>query len=356
MMKRTARFIIASTIAYFAFSNAQKGNSKDKSKDSTNDDQITKLFNKFKSYYSKNYNKVEEKLRFENFKFNIVNHLPQVLEENDIINTKLNPFLDFTAQEFYDKFLKNDENKDFLSNLVVPIEEKQARYLEEDPGYPDSFNHVSEGNVGPVENESNNNCSLSWAFSLKGNIEGLYKLAYGPLYSLSAMQLAECTIIPGTNCSSGRYSGIGYYYNYGLQSTSTYDFMKNIRNQCYYNPNNVVVPGGSTVRNFLQIPTNELSLKRELYNRGPISVSFVGQWLAIYNGGIYDANTSPFGCGQGYYYGLLVGYGKEQINNETVDYWLIKTSLPTIGDNGYVKLRRGSNQCGISNAAITVEY
>ena len=43
---------------------------------------------------------------------------------------------------------------------------------------------------------------------------------------------------------------------------------------------------------------------------------------------------------------LVIGYGTEG----GVDYWLVKNSWgPDWGDNGKIKIKRGTNECGIGN-------
>merc|ERR1712066_1146436 len=52
---------------------------------------------------------------------------------------------------------------------------------------------------------------------------------------------------------------------------------------------------------------------------------------------------------------LVVGYGTEIIKNKPVDYWLVKNSYGTRwGDNGYLKIKRGTGHCGFGHQLNTV--
>ena len=58
---------------------------------------------------------------------------------------------------------------------------------------------------------------------------------------------------------------------------------------------------------------------------------------------IYSAST------QANHAVLAVGYGTE--NGQ--DYWLVKNSWgKNWGENGYIKIKRGSNMCGIENVSF----
>lgn len=47
---------------------------------------------------------------------------------------------------------------------------------------------------------------------------------------------------------------------------------------------------------------------------------------------------------------LLVGYGSEQTDFGSTPYWLAQNSWGVgWGQNGYVKILRGQNQCGVAN-------
>jgi C1A family cysteine protease len=78
--------------------------------------------------------------------------------------------------------------------------------------------------------------------------------------------------------------------------------------------------------------------------------------------GIYASDSSFGNYASGIYQGCsstnknhavtVVGYGTE----DDVDYWLVKNSWGTYwGDGGYIKMKRGSNECGIEDVCIYTE-
>ena len=79
-------------------------------------------------------------------------------------------------------------------------------------------------------------------------------------------------------------------------------------------------------------------------HNGPLSIAIEAdqQSFQFYSGGIY----SDVGCGTKLDHGVnLVGYGSE--NGK--DYWILRNSWGTTwGENGYMRILRGKNICGLS--------
>lgn len=77
--------------------------------------------------------------------------------------------------------------------------------------------------------------------------------------------------------------------------------------------------------------------------KGPVAVALDASYLASYASGIYtDTRCSADGLNHG---ALIVGYGTE----DDQDYWIIKNSWGSLwGEQGYFKLLRGTNECGIA--------
>ena len=118
------------------------------------------------------------------------------------------------------------------------------------------------------------------------------------------------------------------------------------------------VPGVGKVLNGVQIVTNESqsiedAMAAYVYYEGPIAVAV---WAATsewqhYSSGILECPTPNKQVDHGV---TIVGYGEE---NGT-KYWKVKNSwTPIWGEKGYLKLRRGTNECGVATqpVAVTVE-
>lgn len=64
-----------------------------------------------------------------------------------------------------------------------------------------------------------------------------------------------------------------------------------------------------------------------------------------YVSGVYDASKSECDPKNLNHLFLIVGYGTD---SSGTDYWLVKNSYGTSwGENGYMRIKRGSNVCGV---------
>ena len=100
------------------------------------------------------------------------------------------------------------------------------------------------------------------------------------------------------------------------------------------------------MKGYALVPDNEEALGSAVAAQGPISVTIGASeksfWL--YHHGIYNtSDCSRDGSSQDHCV-LLVGYGP--------GYWLVKNSWGTKwGDEGYIKIAKGENNCGIDMEA-----
>lgn len=93
----------------------------------------------------------------------------------------------------------------------------------------------------------------------------------------------------------------------------------------------------------------EQNLMKELMENGPVEVAFsVYDDFGDYAGGVYQHVTGGYLGGHAV---KLIGWG---VTDDGVKYWLIANSWnPTWGENGYFRILRGVNECGIEGSAAT---
>ncbi|ETN66649.1 hypothetical protein AND_001561 [Anopheles darlingi] len=92
------------------------------------------------------------------------------------------------------------------------------------------------------------------------------------------------------------------------------------------------------------LPKNEEALAYALWKVGPLPVSLnaAPKSFQLYSTGIYDDEAACDNSKVNHAM-LLIGYTKE--------YWILKNWWGSWGEEGYMKLARGKNLCGISNYA-----
>jgi len=89
-------------------------------------------------------------------------------------------------------------------------------------------------------------------------------------------------------------------------------------------------------------PKNEIALAMQVEQQPVSAMISIGPWFQSYSGGVVNPDCST---DTQYQNVLVVGY--------TPTYWIIKNSYGTSwGSEGYLYLTRGTNACGIANAAF----
>lgn len=92
---------------------------------------------------------------------------------------------------------------------------------------------------------------------------------------------------------------------------------------------------------------DETELKAAVYQQ-PVSVAFqVVDGFGDYVSGVYTSTTCLNGPSDVNHAVLAVGYGSDPVSG--LDYWLVKNSWGSDwGDEGFFKIERGVNMCGIA--------
>ncbi|KAM3284475.1 hypothetical protein P3S67_023274 [Capsicum chacoense] len=100
--------------------------------------------------------------------------------------------------------------------------------------------------------------------------------------------------------------------------------------------------------NAYRITRNTHSIMAEIYKNGPVQVSFtVFQDFAHYKSGVYRHIT---GRRVEAHSVKVIGWGTSE---QGVNYWLVANSWNRDwGDDGFFKIRRGTNECGIENNMV----
>lgn len=101
------------------------------------------------------------------------------------------------------------------------------------------------------------------------------------------------------------------------------------------------------------LENNEEAIRRELMEHGPLEVAItVYEDFMAYTGGIYHHVE---GSALGGHAIRLVGWGEEVVDGDTepTPYWVLANSWNTDwGENGFFRMLRGSNECGVEGEAV----
>ncbi|KAK0577415.1 hypothetical protein LWI29_032740 [Acer saccharum] len=309
-------------------------------------------FSVFKSKFGKTYATQEEHdYRFGVFKANLRRAKRHQMLDPSAVHG-VTKFSDLTSSEFRRQFLGLNRK------LRLPADAHKAPILPTND-LPTDFDWRDHGAVTGVKDQGS--CGSCWSFSATGALEGAHFLATGELVSLSEQQLVDCDHECDPEeygaCDSGCNGGLmtsAFEYTLkagGLEREEDYPYTGTDRGGCKFDKTKVV----ASVSNFSVVSTDEDQIAANMLKNGPLAVGINAVFMQTYIGGV----SCPYICGKHLDHGvLLVGYGSAAyapIRFKEKPYWIVKNSWgESWGENGYYKICRGRNVCGVDSMVSTV--
>nr|AHA62778.1 RCR3-like cysteine protease [Mirabilis jalapa] len=248
----------------------------------------------------------------------------------------VNAFTDLTNEEFKAIYANNKWKPSNISNS----QKTSFSYDGDLADVPSSMDWRTMGAVTGIKDQGP--CGCCWAFAVVAAVEGLNAIKTQNLESLSEQQLLDCN---GRHMGcDGGYLDTAFDYikeSQGLTTESEYPYHKGPMQQCMVQTdqsqtNTVSITG-------YKIAENEVEMMKAV-SQQPIAVRIDAsdENFAAYNGSIFNGP-----CGTDLDHEVaLIGYGTDDATG--YDYWLLKNSWGTSwGENGFMRIVRGQNLCGI---------
>ncbi|XP_013632396.1 PREDICTED: cathepsin B-like [Brassica oleracea var. oleracea] len=208
-------------------------------------------------------------------------------------------------------------------------------------------------------------CGSCWAFGAVESLSDRFCIKYNMNISLSVNDLlACCGFLCGQGCNGGYpISAWRYFKHHGVVTEECDPYFDNTGcshpgcEPAYPTPKCVrkCVSGNQLWReskhygvSAYKVRHDPQDIMAEVYKNGPVEVAFtVYEDFAHYKSGVYKHIT---GSNIGGHAVKLIGWGT---SDDGEDYWLLANQWNrSWGDDGYFKIKRGTNECGIEHGVV----
>ncbi|XP_025829028.1 cathepsin L1 [Agrilus planipennis] len=219
--------------------------------------------------------------------------------------------------------------------------ERVGDFYERAHHLPEELDWREKGFDTPSYNQKD--CGSCYAFSIALVIQAQIFKQTNRLLPLSEQQIVDCSVTMGNyGCGGGSLRNTLRYLERvgGLMAYNDYPYTAQQR-KCHFDKHRTMV----NITTWAILPArNERAIEIAVAKIGPIAVSINASphTFQLYHSGIYDdiscsSNTVNHAM-------IIVGYTK--------DAWILKNWWGNQwGENGYMRLKRNRNRCGVANYA-----
>ncbi|XP_062951764.1 cathepsin W [Cynocephalus volans] len=319
--------------------------------------ELKEVFRLFQIQFNRSYsNPAEQARRLDIFTHNLAQ--AQRLQEEGLGTAEfgVTPFSDLTEEEFGQLY----GHRRATGGIPVGRNVGSENQGESTPATCDW--RKAAGIISSIKDQKNCNCC--WAMAAAGNIESLWGIKHRQSVEVSVQELLDCDRC-GDGCSGGFVwdAFITVLNNSGLASEKDYPFRGDTKtHRCQARKYKKV----AWIQDFLMLPDNEQIMAHHLATHGPITVTINMKLLQQYQKGVIRAKPSTCDPQQVNHSVLLVGFGRtksvewaetgsfQSKSRRFTSYWILKNSWGADwGEEGYFRLHRGSNTCGITKYPLT---